>query len=766
MPHRSVRSAVVAVLGFALLFLADPATAQPGGSPHEIVNGHAAVAREVLVKFRQINDAVLGQVRQQEDIDVVEDLGSTGAMRLRSRSKNVTGLLRSLAARGDVQYVEPNYVVHTAGAQVPNEPSFAQLWGLQNTGQSIGGVSGVAGADIKAPNAWGTTTGSTANVVGVIDTGVDYAHPDLAPNMWKAPAPFSVVVGGQTISCAKDARGFNAIANTCDPMDDNNHGTHVSGTIGAAGNNAFGVAGVNWTGSIMGLKFLASNGSGSTSNAVKAIDFAIQVKQLGLANVRVLSNSWGGGGFSLTLLGAIGRARDAGMIFVAAAGNAATDNDASPFYPANYNVANVVAVAATDNRDMLASFSNYGASTVDLAAPGVYILSTIRNNGYAYFNGTSMATPHVSGAAALVMAACSALTTSEQVVSAILGNTDPLPVLAGKTFTGGRLNVDRAIQSCAAPTPAGDFSIDATPASRAVVRGGASTSYSIAVSSLDGFTGTVQLAATGQPAGVTASFDQASVNSGSGTAILTVAAGLNAAPGNYTLTITGTSGTLTHSKMIDVAVRDFSVSATPGSVSLNTGASASYTVSGNALNGFSDNIALSVKSGLPAGANATFTPGSTVAPGGSATLTITGLSTAGGPYTLTIEGQAAGVSRTTTVALTVTAPAAPSFTVTLSPSSRTVNASQSTTYTVTITPQNGFTGAVALSASGLPNGATGTFSPSSVQTSGTSTLTISTIAATPVGTYTVTATGTGGGVVKTGTASLTVNACKGVGKCK
>src|SRR5262249_21728522 len=229
-------------------------------------------------------------------------------------------------------------------------------------------------------------------------------------NIWSAPAAFSVTVGGQTINCPAGSHGFNAINNTCNPLDDNNHGTHTSGTIGATGNNGSGVVGVNWNTRIMGLKFLSASGSGNTADAIECIDFAIQAKQAfasaGGANVRILSNSWGGGGFSQALLDAINRANSNNMLFVAAAGNNNSNNDTTAFFPANYDAPNVVSVAATDNRDAKSSFSNFGATTVDLGAPGTNILSTVRNGGFSVFSGTSMATPHVSGAAALVLSRC------------------------------------------------------------------------------------------------------------------------------------------------------------------------------------------------------------------------------------------------------------------------------------------------------------------------------------------------------------------------
>ncbi len=292
----------------------------------------------------------------------------------------------------------------------------------------------------------------TNNVVAVIDTGIDYVHSDLAANVWSAPAPFTVNIGGVSIICPAGSHGFNAITNVCDPMDDNQHGTHVSGTIGAVGNNDIGVVGMNWHANIMGSKFLDSSGTGTTADAVNAIEFAIQaISYFGMsyANVRVLSNSWGGGGFSQTLLNEIQRAGSNNMLFVAAAGNNGVDIDANPFYPASYNASNVIAVAATDNNDNLAYFSDYGPKTVTLGAPGVNIFSTVLNNNYGYLSGTSMATPHVSGAAMLVLSTCALNTAGLK--ADIVNNVDVIPSLEGLTVSGGRLNVNKAINMCNQP---------------------------------------------------------------------------------------------------------------------------------------------------------------------------------------------------------------------------------------------------------------------------------------------------------------------------
>jgi subtilisin family serine protease len=265
-----------------------------------------------------------------------------------------------------------------------------------------------------------------------------------------------VTISGTTITCPAGSHGFNIIALTCNPLDDHNHGTHVSGTIGATGGNGVGVVGVNWTTQLMGIKFLDANGSGSLGDAIKGIDFAIQAKHAFAAtagaNVRVLSNSWGGGGFSQAMFDEINAANSEDMLFVAAAGNNALNNDAAPTYPASYRVPNVVAVAATTNTDARAYFSNYGATSVHLGAPGLDILSTTIGNTYTSFSGTSMATPHVSGAAALVLSHCDYST--DALKDALLTTVDKIPALASITTTGGRLDVNGAIRSCdAALTP-------------------------------------------------------------------------------------------------------------------------------------------------------------------------------------------------------------------------------------------------------------------------------------------------------------------------
>ena len=362
-----------------------------------------------------------------------------------------------------VESVEPDVII--ASATMPNDPSFGRLWGLDNTGQS----GGVAGADIDATRAWDVSTGSRSVVVAVIDTGVDYRHADLAANMWRNPGE----VAGNGIDDDRngfvdDVYGWDFANGDGDPYDDEGHGTHVAGTIGAVGNNGVGVTGVNWAVSIMALKFLGSDGSGSTSDAIAAINYATRMRRDFGVNVVATNNSWGGGGSSAALRRAIQAGGDAGILFVAAAGNEGVNNDVTPSYPANDTSTAVIAVAATDRSNRLASFSNYGATSVDIAAPGAAIYSTVPGNGYASYSGTSMATPHVTGAVAL-LAAANPQATGAAIRSAILSSATRVTGLAGKVATGGVLDVAAALTALGTgtlpvePTPPTDPTPDPVP---------------------------------------------------------------------------------------------------------------------------------------------------------------------------------------------------------------------------------------------------------------------------------------------------------------
>jgi subtilisin family serine protease len=359
------------------------------------------------------------------------------------QGSDINKVVEAVAKLPGVAYAEPNYIL--TAATIPNDPSFGSLWGLNNTGQS----AGTADADIDAVEAWADFgTGSSSIVVGVIDTGVDYLHPDLQPNMWANPNE----IPGNGIdddgnNYIDDVHGINAITGSGNPMDDNNHGTHVAGTIGARGNNGIGVAGVNWNVQIAACKFLSATGSGSTSDAVECFQYFNNLKANGV-NVVITNNSWGGGGFSQSLMNAM----SGNILHATAAGNSNNNNDATASYPAGYDLPNIISVAATDRNDRYASFSSYGQTTVDLAAPGVSILSTTRNNTYASFNGTSMATPHVAGAAALISANFPALTAVE-LKAALMNGTDSIATIGTNsskpTVTNGRLNLNQSLVNLA-----------------------------------------------------------------------------------------------------------------------------------------------------------------------------------------------------------------------------------------------------------------------------------------------------------------------------
>lgn len=515
----------------------------------ESFQGQEVVAGEILVRFRGVSET---QSRSTLALDngvaFAEPVGSTGAMRVRSTSRNVTALLQAYQGRLDVLYAEPNYVWRKS--DLPNDALFGQQWALRNTGQVIQGLTGTNGADIKAHQAWDITEGSRAFVIGIVDSGVDYNHPDLAANIWSAPSAFTVTVGGQTITCPAGSHGFNAILKTCDPMDDESHGTHVAGIAGGAGNNGLGVSGVARVASIMGLKFLGASGFGSTADAIDAIDFAIKVKAIfpSAANVRILNASWGGFFNSAALRDQISLTQNSDMLFVAAAGNDGLINDLIPRYPAGYDLPNILSVAATTNRDALASYSNWGPLTVNLAAPGDEILSTVPSGLYAYFSGTSMAAPTVSGAAALVLAACP-LNTS-QVRSNLMANVDILPALTGKMTTSGRLNVQRSVSSCAGALQP-SFRLTVTPGSQTVAPGG-TVNLGLSVTALNGFSGSVALAAV-TPVGITASLAPSAI-AGAGTGSLTLTAAANATPGAYLVQVIGVSGAQTVSTAVVLTI--------------------------------------------------------------------------------------------------------------------------------------------------------------------------------------------------------------------
>jgi parallel beta-helix repeat protein len=354
-------------------------------------------------------------------------------------SISVENALKILSLDPRIQYAEPDFIMTLDAIKTPNDAKYSFLWGLNNSGQT----GGTADADIDAAEAWTISNGSSDIVVAVIDTGVDYNHPDLTANMWKNPNETVDGIDNDGNGYIDDIYGIDAYNDDSDPMDDHSHGTHCSGTIGGVGNNSIGVVGVNWNVSIMALKFISKFNSGPTSDAIETINYMIMMKENG-TNIKVSSNSWGGGGFSKSLYDAIEKTRRANIIFIAASGNDYSDTDITPHYPSSYNLTNVLSVAATDHNDNRAAFSNWGAHSVDVAAPGVRTYSTILSNGYGNKSGTSMATPHTAGLAALIAATNSTMNYNE-LKNLIMTTVDPLPALKEEMIAGGRINAYNAL---------------------------------------------------------------------------------------------------------------------------------------------------------------------------------------------------------------------------------------------------------------------------------------------------------------------------------
>ncbi|MBS3782252.1 MAG: S8 family serine peptidase [Candidatus Thermoplasmatota archaeon] len=330
---------------------------------------------------------------------------------------DVMNIIDILSSREEVVHAEPNYLVE--GTDIPNDTGYDSLWALPK---------------IDAPGAWNITTGSSEVVVPVIDTGIDYNHPDLEDNMWTSEEGY---------------HGYNALNDSYYPMDDNGHGTHVAGTIGAVGDNDLGTVGVNWNVSLMGVKILDSEGSGNIGDVISGLEFVLERKKEG-ENILVTSNSWWGWQYSELLYEAIEQHQKEGLLFVTAAGNEGEDNGKETSYPGNYDLTNIISVAATDQNDYLAEFSNYGKRSVHVGAPGVNITSTILDGKYANFSGTSMSVPHVSGLAAL-LASHNSSYDYNNLKNVILSSADTIGHLEDRNLVDGRINASASLEQSPDP---------------------------------------------------------------------------------------------------------------------------------------------------------------------------------------------------------------------------------------------------------------------------------------------------------------------------
>lgn len=411
------------------------------------------VPNELIIKFKDdVSDEaqaaalvkINGKVKEKIHTNAMKEKGDKQGILLVSTPIQAYDAIAKAKGLTEVLYAEPNFVYHHDA--VSNDPYFTNgsLWGMYGDATTPANQYGS-----QAGEAWAAgKTGSNSVYIGIIDEGYMYAHEDLAANAGTNP--------GEIAGNGKDDDGngyvddvygwdFDGNNNTVFDGTGDDHGTHVAGTIGGVGGNGKGVAGVCWSVKLLDAKFLGRNG-GTTANAIKAVDYFTALRLAGV-NIVATNNSWGGGGFSQGLKDAIDRANAANILFIAAAGNSGTDNDATPSYPSNYTSANVIAVAAITSTGTLASFSQYGATTVDLGAPGQGIWSSVPKlskgkviSGYASYSGTSMATPHVTGAAALYASTHTGATAAD-IKAAILAAAVPTASLSGKCVTGGRLNV-------------------------------------------------------------------------------------------------------------------------------------------------------------------------------------------------------------------------------------------------------------------------------------------------------------------------------------
>ncbi len=411
-----------------------------GGIPEVLVRFKPGVSLE---KIRNIasknNDILADEIESVPGLTVIDDLDNADAEAVASQYAAMTDAVDYAEVNYRIELDDPiqkdiprDLVHREATFELPNDPMFGDQWALNNLGQD----GGTKRADLDALRAWATTQGSEDVVVAVLDSGVDFTHVDLRENMWFRPENIPAYIDDE-LGPFNDLNGYNGTDNITDPMDDNGHGTHCAGIIGAEGNNGEGISGINWKVKIMPLKFLGRGGFGSTNDAIEAINYAIDRKKKGV-NLRIISASWGSTSKSKALEDTIRAAGDAGILFVAAAGNNGTNNDSRPHYPSNYDLPNVVSVAALDRNDELAGFSNFGVKTVHIAAPGKDILSTWLNDAYREASGTSMATPYVSGVAALIVAAQPDISMAK-LRERLLNSVDKLDSLTGKVESGGRV---------------------------------------------------------------------------------------------------------------------------------------------------------------------------------------------------------------------------------------------------------------------------------------------------------------------------------------
>ena len=430
-------------LSAGLLVAALAALASPPASPPVTPSSAGYASGRIIVKLKPALPATdAAQVRNAFSARVEKRFDRIGTEVWDIGSVPVTEAVEKLRRDPRVELVEPDYLVY-ATAVYPNDPQFGQQWSLQNSGRP----SGKPDADMDGPEAW-TATPGTPVLIGVIDSGIEFDHEDLAGVVYTNPNE----IPGNNFDddgngYADDVHGWDFRNGDNDPNDDNGHGTHVSGLIAAPGNNGKGVAGVCWSARIVPLKFLSASGSGATSDAIAAIQYAIRL------GVKVLNTSWGSFLYSNALRDAVADAADHGVLIIASSGNDTSDTDLYPTYPAGYDLPNVIAVTSTDRNDALAWFADYGRNTVDIAAPGYDIIGTFPGNRYVRLSGSSMSTALVSGAACLLWSRAPFMT-DQDMKAALYASVDKLPSLEGRVTTGGRVNLQRLMSTIDTTAPA------------------------------------------------------------------------------------------------------------------------------------------------------------------------------------------------------------------------------------------------------------------------------------------------------------------------
>lgn len=548
----------IASLTALALAAALPASAQAASTPGDVAITAPYVEGQLIVGFNPgtpaaaqaaaLDTAGAQRSEQLTPLAVNDRLVRLGA------GRSVGQALAALRNNPNVRYADPDYIVTTQATSNDTYFTNGTLWGMYGDASTPSNSFGS-----QAAEAWAAgQTGKSSTYVVVIDEGIQVTHPDLAGNTWTNEFDPVDGIDNDKNGFVDDVNGWDFVNNDSSVYDStgDDHATHVAGTIGGIGGNGAGVAGVNWDVTMISAKFLGANG-GSTSNAIKAVDYATDLKTRHGLDIVATSNSWGGGGFTQGLLDAINRGGSAGILFIAAAGNSGTNNDTTASYPSNYVCTGggfdcVVAVAAIDKLGALASFSQYGATTVDLGAPGVSIQSTLPFNTYGSYSGTSMATPHVSGAAALCASADPAKRGST-LKSALLSLTTPTASLSGKTVTGGRLDLSRLTSVCGGTTT-GPAVYGLSPSS-----GGVGTTITISGSGLTGAIakfGGLDVTENSSTDGTTVTF-AVPAGSGAGTYPVTVTAGgTTLTAGSFTVVdVPSQPQNLTHTKVNRSTVR-------------------------------------------------------------------------------------------------------------------------------------------------------------------------------------------------------------------